>query len=714
MIAQIKTKLKSKRPLRDDYRYSISNNYINKEIKAKSNPSKAPIDFVTHTSNMDDFINLIKKGVTISPSTFNKNYRNQDNVINSDIWVGDIDKKITIEKVLEIDFFKKYSFIYTSFRHTDEDHRFRIVIPLPSSIDAITYKEICSYLNNLIDGCFDPTPMHPAAMFHGNTNAQIFNYENIEGLDYEFIINLEKISNEKRELALVKKREKALITQERIKNNPDKISDSKQKALSLIPHLPPREKGSGQYNSLRNAIWGLCALWTIESDILPDTTEYDLALDELSDLIEDSPSRSDLSQKWDVTKLILSYQPEKIGKESGISGASFFALFKDTDLLKSQDLNSTPTRTKKPKKIKIAYELIDEIFKDRLKLNLLDQNIELDGTIADLDNFYIDLAINHNIEVSDKLAFDIACQIAKKNQYHPIRQYFESLNDHPEQSINIRQLATNLFGTEDAIYNEMLYRFLIASVARIFRPGCKVDTMLVLQGKTGYRKSTFFKILYGKDYFSDSVQSFDKDSLMTMHQYWACELAELESITSKKEAGEMKAFLSRAIDTFRRPYAKSSTANKRQGVIVGSVNESEFLIDTTGNRRFWIIPINNSIDTDLIAKWRDRIWYLAYQDYLKGEKWILSESEENQNLEMNEQYLYSDPWVTTDFISFLENISDEKRTSNYIFTVFFKFESRDIHMGNSKRLGKILNSLGYQNRRKSFNGQQLRIWIKEK
>ena len=67
------------------------------------------------------------------------------------------------------------------------------------------------------------------------------------------------------------------------------------------------------------------------------------------------------------------------------------------------------------------------------------------------------------------------------------------------------------------------------------------------------------------------------------------EWAELDHITNKRHAGQVKAFLSQSTDMFRVPGAKQRGISRR-GIIVGSTNRDEFLVDDTGNRRFWVWP----------------------------------------------------------------------------------------------------------------------------
>ena len=334
-----------KRPFRKDYRFSVGFGFLNKNVKKnfKGNPYTT---FNPICGSIDDLIAYITKGFAVSPSTFKNNYRSLKNVLSTGVWLGDIDKDFTIDQCLAIPFVKKYCFIYTSPSHTKENHRFRIILPLPCEVDSFTYGNISETLNKLLDNKLDPAPLHPASILYGNTNAQFFNVENISGLDYQWLCEIESLANEKRAKFEQEKTERTKVRQEKIKANLKQINGEKtetlvqdavgitkwrEHAISLIDELPPRQSGSNQYPKLLNAIWGLCSLWTIESGLEFGCVEFDNALEELAALIEDSPAKSDKSQKWDVTQKIKDYNPNKsnhYGKS--ITSASFFDLVKDS------------------------------------------------------------------------------------------------------------------------------------------------------------------------------------------------------------------------------------------------------------------------------------------------------------------------------------------------------------------------------------------------
>ena len=172
-----------------------------------------------------------------------------------------------------------------------------------------------------------------------------------------------------------------------------------------------------------------------------------------------------------------------------------------------------------------------------------------------------------------------------------------------------------------------------------------IDTALILQGKQGYKKSTFFKILAG-DYFDDSLGVVsDKDERLKLHRSWFIEWSELESIFRRGDVSQTKAFLSSSIDAVRPPYCRQTQDFARASIIVATTNKDEFLSDETGNRRFWIIPVQKRINVKLLAKERDAIWAAAVSAYKSGEQWWLDYEAEIEAETIAEELQTSDPWL---------------------------------------------------------------------
>ena len=235
-------------------------------------------------------------------------------------------------------------------------------------------------------------------------------------------------------------------------------------------------------------------------------------------------------------------------------------------------------------------EYIRTTYRDRLKLNLLNQRVELDGEQILTETAYLSLAEYDGIDCSKNKAADAFERIAEENAYHPVINYLDTVA-RQIAPIDIDNLSVRYFGTSNPLYDTFLKKTLIAAVARVYEPGCKHDTTLVLQGEQGAGKSSFFDVL-GGEWFDDSMgDGRAKDDLIVLHKSWLQEWGEIERVFSKRQAGELKAFLARRTDTFRPPYGRTALEFPRHSIIVGSVNDCQFLVDSTGNRRYWVVPI---------------------------------------------------------------------------------------------------------------------------
>ena len=168
-------------------------------------------------------------------------------------------------------------------------------------------------------------------------------------------------------------------------------------------------------------------------------------------------------------------------------------------------------------------------------------------------------------------------------------------------------------------------------------------------GDQGGRKSSFWAIL-GGPFFSDALGDIsDKDDVMKLHRSWIMEWAELDHIMSRKHAGTVKAFLTQSTDVIRVPYGKAMEEFPRRGIIVGSTNRTTgFLVDDTGNRRFWVIPTSrteqNPIETTELLEQRDAIWAAAVKAYRRGELSYLSHELAIAVTTENQQHQVDAPW----------------------------------------------------------------------
>lgn len=379
---------------------------------------------------------------------------------------------------------------------------------------------------------------------------------------------------------------------------------------------------------------------------------------------------------------------------------------------KSKPKNKSQDDDDKPNKVKQCKELIDQVYGGRIAYNELTKDIEIDGKPCkdDLDNIYIDLAECYNFIIGKQVAYDCFVSYAKSYSYNPIKDYFNSIKDVPPADLN--NLAKTLFNTDYAIYNTLLIKFLIGSVARVFDNGCKMDNLLVLKGDQGIGKSSFFQVLYGEKFYTTSLNNFDKDSLLTMNQYWIIEFDEIEKITNQKQAGEFKSFITRQVDTYRAPYAKSAVKHPRSNILCGTCNEDSFLKDKTGNRRFWVIPVK-SVNLIWLSRNKDAIWSAILKAYNDGQQWHLTKDEEAIVNQENKAYEEFDSWqdIILDFIS--GRAKDVPLTNHLILETGLGFMAKDIKRIDERRVGDIMKQLGYYRTRKRNNGKLQYVYEKE-
>ncbi|WNZ45180.1 virulence-associated E family protein [Leptolyngbya boryana CZ1] len=369
---------------------------------------------------------------------------------------------------------------------------------------------------------------------------------------------------------------------------------------------------------------------------------------------------------------------------------------------------------KKDDPIFYDYLMLLKKFGERVKYNELKMRVELDGQELSLEAIKADLSIDHNFKPASRNKDDIrdaVIKAAKSHSYHPIVDFLEWAHQKYGDDTSILQgVAQRYFGQIKPIYNTMIIKSMVAAVARVFEPGCKVDTIPILQGGQGIGKSTFWTVLAARDdAFIDSLNNSNPtDEIAKMHKHWFCEYAEFETAFSRKALSAVKAFITNRTDVVRLPYARADQSMERRFVLVGSTNETEFLIDPTGNRRFWIIPVSGKIDIALLKEERDRLWAAAVALYKSGYQWHLTEDEEREAGMIADQFQTTDPWEESIKASLQgkDMVSIEEILSSDLLIPTHMQGQKEL-----KRVSKILTQLGWEKKNKRIDGKQVKRWV---
>ena len=295
----------------------------------------------------------------------------------------------------------------------------------------------------------------------------------------------------------------------------------------------------------------------------------------------------------------------------------------------------------------------------------------------------------------------VIASLAEQSKFDRLREYLEGLKW--DGTKRVENWMTYYLGIEDAQYTRTVgLRWLISSVARGLQPGCKVDTMPILEGPQGARKSTAIRVLYGDDFFTDELSDIgSKDAMMEMQGVWGLEVAEMHRF-SASETNAVKKFLTRQTDRFRPPYGRSVIEAPRRVVLNGTINPegNAYLRDPTGARRFWPLTVGR-IDIDALGNERDQLWAEAVALFRAGTPWWVQEDELQAVEAEQEKRTDVDVWVDQ-IVPLLR-----ARTAISQWDIFeaLQVPKKDADWRHAGRVGRIMNKLGWTATRDRSSGE---------
>lgn len=269
-----------------------------------------------------------------------------------------------------------------------------------------------------------------------------------------------------------------------------------------------------------------------------------------------------------------------------------------------------------------------------------------DSQWTDADDAALRFYLERNYGLSSKeKIFDAVNVVAGENAFHPVRDYLDSCTWDGVQ--RVETLLVDYLGAEDTPYTRAVTRkTLAAAVARIYRPGCKFDYMLTIRGRQGIGKSALIAKL-GGEWFSDTFSTMQgKEAYEQVLGVWLMEVGELAGMR-KAEAETIKLYISKQADRFRPAYGRRLQEFPRQCIFIGTTNETEFLRDTTGNRRFWVVDTPNdaprSMWDELTPETIKLVWGEALELYKQGEELFLPPDLEAEAREVQSSYEEENP-----------------------------------------------------------------------
>ena len=316
----------------------------------------------------------------------------------------------------------------------------------------------------------------------------------------------------------------------------------------------------------------------------------------------------------------------------------------------------------------------------------------------DVDTLGLAVRLQPELPVATGHVHDGVLIVAMNNRFHPVRDYLSGLVW--DGTLRIDDWLVTYAGANGDDSTPLPYlqavgsKWLISAVARVFKPGCKVDHMLILEGTQGARKSSLFAALAG-DWFCDDLPDVNnKDAAIQLAGTWILEIAELDAL-SRAEATRVKSFLSRSVDKYRPPYGRTAQTFPRQCVFAGTTNGSEYLRDGTGGRRFWPVTAGK-MDIAAVTRDRDQLWAEAVHRFRSGEPWWITDAETVSMAEGEQERRYhSDPWEAPIAKYVERGEGDPEIAISDILRWGLELSEKDVSPAHTKRVVTILNRLGF-------------------
>lgn len=338
--------------------------------------------------------------------------------------------------------------------------------------------------------------------------------------------------------------------------------------------------------------------------------------------------------------------------------------------------------------------------------------------------FYIEKT--YNIHNREKLEDALFMFFASK-QYNPIIDYISEIQW--DGKPRCETFLHDILKAADLPYVREVSRLIFAGgIHRLYNPGCKFDYMPILIGAQGCGKSTASRWLALQDiWFSDSLKKFDgsKESVESMYGAWIVEIGELSAL-KKSESEEIKAFITRQTDKYRKPYASTPTDNDRKCFFIGTTNNQQFLTDKTGNRRF--LPVHVSSDIDYLWEHEQEIKEYIRQCWAEAKakrdqkemRPYIADKEIRMQAEQAAKDAMLDDWRESSIRAMIEKPGFERITAIEVYEHLYPDYKMENYKKEASQIVSLLNSFAELECRGAYTvkdrpelGKQ-RTWFKKK
>ena len=375
----------------------------------------------------------------------------------------------------------------------------------------------------------------------------------------------------------------------------------------------------------------------------------------------------------------------------------------------------------------ISIEKVAEFLEQNgitVKYNRMTRDVDINGAIEKYDREHINNSLP--LDIYDQLKFnykkclktdvyDYFRYIAASNSFNPVLELIESGSwDKVDRMPELYKIMR--IDDDDSLSKILIYKWVWQnlSMARNEKGEYGSDGLLVLQGGQGIGKTTFARKMALKDEFFGEglhVDNSSSDIIRRATSVWIGELGEIES-TFKHDISALKAFITMKMDKYRLPYAHSDEKLSRRTSFIGTCNNEQYLIDETGNRRFWTVPIPEKMDLTALSSFNAYQLYLQiYEQDAKNniQGFRLSDSEQKSLAERNgkfEKPLKGEIEVRDVYQMLL---SQNRYIEKEVTITEWKAPHKQLDKYSAEQVGKVLGKMGIEQKTTRIDGEKKRL-----
>ncbi len=723
---------------------------VHKSCRNKANPQKVAKGWSNIYEDITWLLGWVQAGYGWTSTHFRDRHRKAENACGSNMVVIDFDGDTTLEKFWDTQTAKDWCVAtYTSSSHTPAAHRFRALFPLEIELKSPSQHRGAYWLivnrllqelelEELIDNC----GQKPERLWYGNTNAVV--KLNDTAVVPEFLLNDIEYDD----------------TSHFVQSDVTDV-DVRRCQWLLREFLRPSE--DGEYESYYVPVMAACAgvgervfdawvdwvlkghhgekqentrpfKWRGLGNFAGHTSLYSLAKRQdfawTSKLPRDlafgavgtAVGYTELDPQPDLSAVIMAAESKQIPEKNMV----------EPEPLPDVSVAAKRGRPKKSASDAAAerendVRQVKEILHD-LRKNELTGSIEYTDssgrTIAlqgnDLDLMTTKLACEYGVFIPEPRIKSAIQYAAQKNQYCPIRKYLDHCSAHAKPHEDWSRIGEVFLGNKHNIATLAMQRMMIGAVARAYNPGCSMSWLPILVGAQGVGKSMFARNLVPPALFSEVTTPLD--TLMKeqyrLHVAWLLELPEIDNYFNIRNIENFKNLITTRADEVRRPYASLPERLFRRFVLIGTTNRNQFLVDSTGNRRFVPLEIGGGfqIPWKQLIDERDSMWAAAVAAYRNGDSYEFDSGEIAAIAEYIQEFGDPDPWM--DKVSSYVSIRQEV-TAAEVLTNALELDPRSQGRREARRVADVLQAMGWRRlvtSRKDANGKSksIRIWQRPK